>query len=103
MVQVTETVPLSVWEDKQKYYRENKIPAGRLLDDIEMILRMACLTEDRTKREQNALLRQARRLDQERNKCTVDNHAMWENAGSLNAVSKKPLSDIEGLVRRTMK
>lgn len=43
------------------------------LDDMTLVVELACLTEDRTDEEQRALLRVAARLDREANRFTTTN------------------------------
>lgn len=43
-------------------------------DTAELVLRLACLTEDREPKEERALVDLAFRIDQERNKQVVTNH-----------------------------
>lgn len=44
------------------------------LDDLETVLSLAMLTEDRTNQEQDAMLRVAAKIDAERNAMVVTNH-----------------------------
>ena len=44
------------------------------LDDLETVLSLAMLTEDRTDKEQDAMLRVAAKIDAERNALVVTNH-----------------------------
>ena len=45
-----------------------------VLDDLETVLSLAMLTEDRTDKEQDAMLRVAAKIDAERNALVVTNH-----------------------------
>lgn len=71
-------------------------------DDLEAVIRLACLTEDRTDAEQRAMLRVARKLDAERNANVTGNHRMWGvYAGSTSAQLQRPMSRLEQLVEET--
>lgn len=71
-------------------------------DDIAMVVQLACLTEDRTNQEQLALLRVARKADNEANKNVVGNHRMWgQRAGSTRAERQIPESRLEELVDKS--
>lgn len=65
-------------------------------DDLATVVEMACLTEDRSDAEQRALLRVARRVDEDTNANTVGNHHWWgANAGSVTSVVQRRLSTLE--------
>jgi len=49
------------------------------LDDLVTVIRLACMTEDRSDTEQKALLRLARKADKEWNAMTVTNRKTWEH------------------------
>lgn len=71
-------------------------------DDVAMVVALACLTEDRTNQEQLALLRVARKADNEANKNVVGNHRMWGiYAGSTRATRQLPESRLEELVDKS--
>lgn len=71
-------------------------------DDLTVAIRLACLIEDRGDAEQRALLRTARRIDNELNKNVDGNKRMWgDRAGSTEAVRQLPASDLEGEVHRS--
>lgn len=71
-------------------------------DDIALVVQLACLTEDRTNQEQLALLRIARKADNDANKNTVGNHRMWGiGAGSKRAERQIPESRLEELVDKS--
>lgn len=71
-------------------------------DDLATVVELACLTEDRTDAEQRALLRVARRLDEDANANTVGNHKWWGlNAGSVTALVQRRLSTLERHVEAT--
>lgn len=66
------------------------------LDDLASVVELACLTEDRTDGEQRALLRVARRIDQDTNANVVGNHRYWgDRAGSMSATVQRRLSTLE--------
>lgn len=54
---------------------------GTVNDDLAVVVRLACLTADRTDREQKALLSVADRLDVEHNKLTVGNDEAHDRPG----------------------
>lgn len=71
-------------------------------DDLEAVVRLACLIEDRTDQEQRSLLRTARKVDDQSNRNVVGNRRMWgENAGTVDAEQQRPLSDLEQLAEET--
>lgn len=71
-------------------------------DDLETVVNLACLIEDRTDNEQRALLRVARRVDKESNANVIRNRRMWgAQAGFDGAERQMPLSDLEGLAEET--
>lgn len=45
----------------------------RKIEQLAVVIELACLTEDRSKKEQKALLDVARRVDRERNRLTLTN------------------------------
>lgn len=71
-------------------------------EEWELVVRLACLTEDRTDGEQRALLNRAFELDCEHNKNVGGNHAVWgDHAGSVKAVPVRPPLDLVALVDGT--
>jgi hypothetical protein len=70
-------------------------------DDLTTVIRLACLTEDRSDAEQRALLRVARKVDQEVNANVTGNDRMWDHAGSTRAVRLLPESILELEVEQT--
>ena len=73
------------------------------LDDLEAVVRLACLTEDRSNSEHRSLLRIAKKVDRERNANVITNKAMWgRHAGSTRSVRQRPESNLAGLVEETL-
>lgn len=73
-----------------------------LHEDLAAVIGLACLTEDRTNQEQLALLRVARKADNDANKNTVCNARMWGiHAGSKIAERQLPESRLEELVDKS--
>lgn len=70
-------------------------------DDLTTVIRLACLTKDRADNEQRALLRVARKVDQEVNANVTGNHRMWHLAGSTYATRILPESVLEQEVDQT--
>ena len=72
------------------------------LDDLTVAVELACLTEDRTDAEQRALLRVARRIDEDRNANVVGNRWAWgDRAGGMSSVVQRRLSTLERQVEAT--
>lgn len=71
-------------------------------EDMAMVIQLACLTEDRTNQEQLALLRVARKADNDANKNVTGNDRMWGmHAGSTRAERQLPESRLEELVDKS--
>ena len=61
-------------------------------DDLEMVVRLACMTEDRTDAEQRALVRVAAKLDREVNRVTPGNptwNGDWWQARPLSVLAQE--------------
>lgn len=73
-----------------------------LADDAAAVIALACLTEDRTRGEQAALRRWAKKVDRERNANIVTNKRMWGlHAGTDRAVRQLSESRLLALVEET--
>lgn len=70
-------------------------------DDLTAVIHLACLIEDRTDNEQRALLRVARKVDQEINANVIGNHRMWSVGGDTGAVRLLPESNLVAEVEQT--
>lgn len=70
-------------------------------DNLETVVRLACLTESRTNAEQRALLTVARQVDDRRNTRVSGNHYMWAPNGRGGYRQLRPFSDLEGLADST--